>query len=507
MTAGQKPIENRAHLRTISVAALMLCAAAVALFVVFGRAEAPGTGATIGEKLATLRAERASLQARADGEARIGLLQAFRVAGLLTDALAARYEPDAERAFDRLPAGRLQPFAEIDRLNAAIKDALDRPGDGARRAARKAAEQATAQLERIAGLDDAPLVLAYTPRFVPPRRATGELTLTPGASGAAPPDIALRLDMPPGAAGGAATPSATPSSAIPTVPRYAPDFATSGDDDPAVQIEVAGVFLTSGSGSAPVLAIGTWRGDATIAPERLRFSVPRSAFANDAARTTFASGSLIVRRGSRTTTFQLLFTVLPDRPGSFALDQRVRTTELESNTLISPEILSRAPPGETRTVRRCFDPPQGWRFDKERRRVVIVERLGWLDDIADPTMNAGSVEFVPAEEPGQICVAVLARPASKTARTATIGRFEATLVRDRPVDHVLKSGVRALDWREPARMPIEPGMVEWKLYVRLFDEIVREFDRAVPSGLPFLRVELAPDGKALVLQADPTAEP
>lgn len=512
MTAGPIPTEDRKRPRTIGVLLLLLCVAGAALFVAFGRPEAPGIGATVGEKLATLKAERASLQARADGEARIGLLEAFRAAGLLTDALAARYEPDAERAFDRLPAGRLQPFGEIDRLNAAIKDALDRPGDGARGAARKAAGQAMTQLERIAGLDDAPSVLAYSPRFVPPRRATGELTLTPGKSGATPPEVALRLDMPPGGAGGAMAPSGAPSSAtppsgMPTVPRYAPDFAASGDDDPAVQIEVAGVFLASGSGPPPVLAIGTWRGDAAVTPERLRFSVPRSAFANDAARTTFASGSLIVRRGPRTTTFQLLFTVLPDRPGSFALDQRVRTTELESNTLVSPEILSRAPPGETRTVRRCFDPPQGWRFDKERSRVVIVERLGWLDDIADPTMNAGSVEFAPEEAPGQLCVAVLARPAAKAARTATIGRFEATLVRDRPVDNIQKSGVRALDWREPARMPIEPGMVEWKLYVRLFDEIVREFDQMVPTGLPFLRVELDADRKILVLQADPTAEP
>jgi hypothetical protein len=516
MTAGRESTGNGKRLRTIGAMAIgMLCVAA-ALFLLFGRATPLGSDATIGEKLAALRAERASLQARADGEARIGLLQAFRVAGLLTDTLAARYESDAERVFDRLPPARLQPFVEVDRLNAAIKDALDRPGEGARHAARKAAEQATAQLERIAGLDDAPLVLAYTPRFVPPRRATGELTLTPGASGSVPPEGALRLDMPT-AVGGKAAPSAVlptgmpstgmPPSGMPTVPRYAPEFATSGDDDPVVQIEVVGVFLNPGGGPPPVLAIGTWRGDATLAPERLLFSVPRSAFANEAARTTFASGSLIVRRGSRSATFQLLFTVLPDRPGSFALDQRVRTTELESNTLVSPEILSRAPPGETRTVRRCFDPPVGWRFDKERRRVVIVERLGWLDDIADPTMNAGSVEFVPEEDPNQICIAVLARPATKAARTATIGRFEATLVRDRPIEQVLQSGVRALDWREPARMSIEPGMVEWKLYVRLFDEIVREFDQAEPSGLAFLRVDLDADRRILVLRADPTAEP
>lgn len=482
--------------------ALVLCAA-TAFYMLFGRPEVPGDGVTIGEKLSALRADRASLQARADGEARIGLLPAIRAAGLLTDALAARYDSDSGRAFDRLPAERHLAFADADRVNAALRDVLDRPGDGARGAADKAAQQAAARLEQMAGLDDAPLVLAYAPRFVPPRRATGELTLRPGVLGAGPRDGALQLNVQP-----LAPPSnSTTLSSVPTVPRYAPEFATSVGDDPAVEVEIVGVLLASSRGPAPVLAIGGWRGEATVEPERLRFSVPRSAFANDAARTTFASGSLIVRRGSRTMTFQLLFTVLPDRPGAFALDQRVRTTELESNTLVSPEILARAPAGETRTVRRCFDPPPGWRFDKERRRVVIVERLGWLDDIGDPTLNNGSVEFVSGDAPGQICVSVVAQPVTKAARTATIGRFETTLVRDVPVEHVLKSGVRALDWHEPARVPIAPGMIEWKLYVRLFDEIVREFDGVVPSDLAFLRVYFDDEGKTLVLQVDPAAEP
>ena len=80
MTAGPIPTKDRKRLRTIGVLLLlMLCVAGAALFVAFGRPEAPGIGATVGEKLATLKAERASLQARADGEARIGLLEAFRV--------------------------------------------------------------------------------------------------------------------------------------------------------------------------------------------------------------------------------------------------------------------------------------------------------------------------------------------------------------------------------------------------------------------------------------------
>jgi hypothetical protein len=495
----------RRVLAAVAVAGLV---AAAAIFAVL-REEAPTNGPTVDEKIAVLRAERASLQARADSEARIGLLPAFRTAGLLLDALALRSDSDGGRAFDLLPDFRRHAFGELDALNGALKDALDRPTEGARLAALKAAAGAAAQLDRLAA-DDAPLVLSYAPRFVPPRRATGELTLAPTAPSAAPssalapaPEAALRLDMP-------GRPAA--SQATQAVPRYAPDFAAAGDDDPPLQIEIVGPHLAPAGGPPPVLSIGAWRGQATVTPERLRFSVPRAVFATDARRTSFAAAALAIRRGSRTVLFQLLFTVLPDRPGSFAFDQRMRTTTLESNTLVSPEILSRAPPGETRTVRRCFDPPAGWRFDKERQRVVIVERLGWQEDVSDATLNAGSVEFVPAEEAGQVCIAVIARPVMRSARTATIGRFEATLVRDRPSESVAKSGVRALDWREAVRVPIESGLVEWKLYMRLFDDIDREFAGDAGAGLPrvsmpFLRIDLDDSGRALVLRADPTAEP
>ena len=455
MTAGLTETNDARRVRRALVAAASLVAVLATIAYLLVREEAPGAGPTVGEKIALLVAERASLQARADGEARISLLPAFRAASLMTDALAARSEPDAERAFDGLPPVRRQVFAAIAALNDALREALERPSVEARLAALKAAESAAAELDRLAGLDTAPLILSFTPRFVPPRR-------TAAATG-------------------------------------------SRDQDPPVEIEVVGPRLSIG-GLPPVLAVGTWRGAATVAPERLRFAVPRAAFTTDPKRTLFAIGTLSVHGPGRSVAFQLLFVVLPDSPGAFALDQRVQSTTPESNTLVSPEILARAPAGETRTVRRCFDPPPGWRFDQERRRVVIVERLGWHDDLGDPTLNGGSVEFVPEEKPGQICVAVIARPVTRQARTATIGRFEATLLRDRPVEQVVKSGIRALDWHEPVRVPIEPGMTEWKLYVRLFDEIDREFaDTGVSTA--FLRISRDDDGQAIVLQADPTAEP
>ncbi len=518
MTAGPTVHETTGRLRWIVAAAVALGVAALAVAFLHGRDEATAQGSTVGERLIALKAQRASLQARADGQARIGLLGEFRVASLLSDALAARHESGPERLVERLPAPQRQALADVDALNAALRDALVRPGEGARLAARAVSEQAQASLERLAGSDSAPLVLLFTPRFVPPRRATGELTLVPQAplapqsplaaqsADTRPREGVLRLEPALKSSAAPAVPN------VPTVPRYAPAFAAAGDDDPPVAIEVTGLHLAGDGGSPPVLAIGAWRGEATLAPERLRFSVPRSAFATEAARTIFVTASLAIRRASRTSTFDLLFVVLPDRPGSFALDQRVRSFVPEANTLVSPEILARGGAGETRAVRRCFDPPTGWRFDKQRRRVVIVERLGWLDDVSDATVNGGSVEFASDEGPDQICVVATARAVTRAARTATIGRFEATLVRDRPEDRVTQSGVRALDWHEAVRVPIDPGTVEWKLYIRLFDEIDREFvggsgGSTAPTGVPFLRVALDGNGKTIVLQADPTAEP
>ncbi|MEA2811530.1 MAG: hypothetical protein QOJ17_5671, partial [Rhodospirillaceae bacterium] len=171
MTAGPTETNDARRVRRALVAAVLLGAALTATAYLLVHEEAPGTGPTVGEKIALLAAERASLQARADGEARISLLPAFRAASLVTDALAARSETDAERAFDGLPAVRRQVFAEIAALNGALQDALERPSVEARLAALKEAERATAELDRLAGLDTVPLILSFTPRFVPPRRA------------------------------------------------------------------------------------------------------------------------------------------------------------------------------------------------------------------------------------------------------------------------------------------------------------------------------------------------
>jgi hypothetical protein len=494
-------------------AAVTLGVAATTVALLAGGAT-PVRGPTVGEKLLELRTQRAGLQARADGEARIMLLAQFRTASLMTDALLARHQQDADEGFTSLPTPEARAFAAVDGLNAALRDALDRPGEGARLAAGGAARLVRGELEAMAGSGDNPLVLTFSPRFVPPRRGTAELSLAPPAGKAAEPPHDPKEN---GSLVGRqnqdrrmAEPPRDPER--PMVARYAPAFVGQRDDDPAVNVEVVGLRLASDPDWPPTLSVGNWRGPAQVSPERLRFAVPRSAFATDRARTTFVSGVLSLRRASRTATFELLFDVLPDRPGSFALDQKVRGFVSEAKTLVSPEVLARAAVGETQTVRRCFDPPPGWRFDKEQRRMVAVEKLGWLDDVPDATLNNGSVEFAADEQPQQICVVVVAKPVTKAARTATIGRFEVALLHDVPEDKTAQSGVRALDWREAVRLPLESQAVEWKLYLRMLGEIDREFDMAsreanpAESLPPFVRIERDGSG-AVVLRADPAAEP
>ena len=485
------------------IAATAVVGATVAGVLLATRGETPDPALpTVAEKIADLRTERAGLQARADSEVRVALLPAFRIAGLLIDDLAARYDRDGDRAFDGLSPAARQPFHALDALNAALREALERQTEGARAAAARLATETSAAVDRLVA-GDGPAVLDYTPSFVPPRRAGGDLSLP--APKAAPPQGQLTLD-----GGGAGTTVPAKPAGPPGAPRYAPSFAPPGEDEPAVTVEVVGANLVSSNNAPPVLSIGGWRGPASVRDGRLVFAVPRHAFPAETTRTAFTLATLSLRRESRPITFQLLFTVLPDKPGSFALDQKVRSTALESNTLVSPEILARAAAGESRTVRRCFDPPEGWRFDSERLRVVIVERLGWQEDMSDPSLNAGSVDLVSPDKPGQVCLSVVAKPSVKTARTATIGRFEATLVRDVVTESALRSGVRALDWREAMRIPLDPSMTEWKLYVRLFDGIDREFtgragEAMSPLKAPFLAVTPEDGRAALILRADPTA--
>src|SRR6185295_11993148 len=64
---------------------------------------------TAGERLAVLKAERAGLQARAEGEGRIVLIAPLRVASLLLDALTVRGEEPGQ-ALDRLSMPRRQAF-------------------------------------------------------------------------------------------------------------------------------------------------------------------------------------------------------------------------------------------------------------------------------------------------------------------------------------------------------------------------------------------------------------
>lgn len=493
-----------------TVAAMLALLIVVAAWLLAGH-EAPPQGVTVGERVGNLQATRAALQAKADGESRVELASAFRVASLLTDALAVRTEGQRERTFASLPSLQREAFAALDALDAALGDALVRPGEGARHAVEEPRQQAQAALDKMAG-DGRPLVLQFSPRFVPPRRTGGELALAPQSPSSSEQVPALpptKEELAKETLGKAApTVDPSPSSLM---PRYVPPFAAPADDPP-VEIEVAAVGFDEGA-SPPVLTMGAWQGPARVTPLRLHFSVPRSAFATDAVRSTFAVGTLAFRRGGRSASYQLLFVVLPDRPGQFALDQKVRTMVPESRTLMSPEILARADAGKTATVRHCFDPPAGTRFDKTQRSIVEIQRLGWHGDLGDETLNEGTVEFAKDEKPGEICLVVTAKPADAAARTATIGRFEATLVQDRAEDNAVKTGVRALDWSETVRVPLDPNAVEWRLYLKLFGEIGREFDTPLagdaplPSGLPFLRLERDKAGKTLILRADPAAAP
>jgi hypothetical protein len=82
---------------------------------------------TVDERLARLRTEQAGLQARADGEGRVGLLSALRTGGLLADALAVRLPLDSNQPLDALTAPRRQAYIALADLTDALGEAMSRP--------------------------------------------------------------------------------------------------------------------------------------------------------------------------------------------------------------------------------------------------------------------------------------------------------------------------------------------------------------------------------------------
>src|SRR5262245_33345325 len=130
MTADLGPTDDARRLRRTLAALAVFGVVLAVVFIAVTREAPPAAGATDDEKIEALGTERASLQGRADSEARIGLLPAFRAASLLFDALAVRSDGDGDRAFDQLPAFRRETFSALDALNGALKDALDRPSGG-----------------------------------------------------------------------------------------------------------------------------------------------------------------------------------------------------------------------------------------------------------------------------------------------------------------------------------------------------------------------------------------
>ena len=86
MTAGPTRTDSQRKWRAIAAAAILVAVFAVGLLWPLYES-ATTAGPTVDEKLIALRTERAALQARADGVARVELLHALRVAGQLSDML------------------------------------------------------------------------------------------------------------------------------------------------------------------------------------------------------------------------------------------------------------------------------------------------------------------------------------------------------------------------------------------------------------------------------------
>ena len=328
MAASRPTADAQRVRRALAMVAVAGLVAAAVLFAVMR--EEPAGGPTVDEKIAILRTERVQPAARADSEARLTLLPlsvppacCSMPCWCVRTRRRSRLRPPAS-----LPAPRFR------RTRRAEWRAQGRPGhaERGRTACRPQGRSPCGNAIRLAGgrrCAAHPVLFAALRAAAPCHRRTDAGAQPPNVAPGPAPQGALRLDT----LGGPAANQAVQAAALRAGFRRGRRRRSAADRDRRV---ASGICRRAATGAVDRCVAGAGDGVARAA------ALGAARGLRDARRASFAAAALSIRRGSRTVLFQLLFTVLPDRPGSFAFDQLVRATTQESNTLVSPEILSRA---------------------------------------------------------------------------------------------------------------------------------------------------------------------
>ena len=369
-------------------------------------------------------AQLSLLIAQAGGEVRVSMVRAYQLSDSLISSLKVTYGDSVKSTFGELDKQEQKTFADM-------RDSLEYMhnnihSDEAR--AFNVTENFNAILADVLSWNKDPMVIDYTPAYIPPEKL--------------------------------------------------------GHD---VKITITGQRLHKIGVDAPTIAVGgaTLQADGGT-DTSVSFVVPHSLFGVHQDGTTFSTAKLTIHRAvsswldwvpgrkpiQQDIPFALLFTVLPEQLGMYSTEVATSVTDVDRKKFQQPqELRATSNGGGSKEVTDCYTPKEGYHFDLYTAKLIEDKHTAYKDNDTSPSTNYGGIYYKDGMKGvDRICVAVLAATGCKECGATTEGHLEVDMVKNVVKEGDPKLSVeKPLQW-EDTSIPLTKDAVTRLIHLKVFNE-------------------------------------
>lgn len=390
----------------------------------------------------------AGLIAQAGTETRVSMVRAFQLSDALIHSLSAAYADNLNITFDQLDDQQKKAFTDTRRLLLDIEQAVAKPTAQMT----NTVDRFTAVLADLGSWTKKPMITAYFPSYIGPTSLVQDVMVT-----------------------------------------------------------ATGFRLQDAEYGNPKLFIGNKEFPSSqLTDVSVGFVIPRTAFKSAKSGTAIESATVKLFRkpdkmfgGTREIEFQLMFTVLPETLGSFAVStvERVERTDI-MDYASAPPLTATIYGGGIVPSSQCYHPPSGYKFEVGTASAVETARTGLKHKNTSPSINIGTVSLDPehAATPERICIKVTAATGCKECAGSTSGRLEAKVVKRYYDDVRRESGHKPLGWNSDERIPIPNNANVESITVKLFGDVTKMGSPTSPPNIPFVSFDYDPRSQSIFLR-------
>ena len=398
-------------------------------------------------------AQLSALIAQAGGEVRVSMVRAYQLSDSLISSMKVAYGDSVKLTFGELDKQQQKTFADM-------RDTLDYMHNNIHSEASRAfnvMENFNAILADILSWNKDPMVIDYTPAYIPPENLGHDVKIV---------ITGQRLHK-------------------------------IGVDTPTIQI--AGATLPAAGATDTVIS----------------FVVPHSLFGMHQSGTAFSSARLIIYRPvsswwdwvpgrtlkQQAIPFSLLFTALPEELGVYSTEIIESESAVDRQKFQQPQVLSATKNGGGgKEVSDCYTPKEGYHFDLYTAKLIEDKHTAYKDNDTSPGTNSGGIYYKDGVKGiDRICVAVLASTGCTECGATTEGHLEVDMVKPIVKEADPKvSAEKPLLW-EDNPIPLAKDAVTQLIHIKVFNEIPRVFSLSEPSSMQFIEVKPDPRDAVTIL--------